>query len=120
MLDLINKSVIMIFVDREDKAMLRSNLSARSMPGDRQEHVSSYMLLSSCLSLGPKAINLLAGDKVPSKIKIRFYSQKVGNQDKVLFRKTFDPSSTVGVDCGKLSSYFTRVYENFWSERAKM
>jgi len=31
-----------------------------------------------------------------------------------------DPSSTVGVDCGKLSSYFTRVYEQFWSERVKM
>ena len=53
MLDLTNKSVIMVFVDREDKAMLRSNLSARSMPRDRQEHVNPHMLLSCCLSFGP-------------------------------------------------------------------
>ena len=31
-----------------------------------------------------------------------------------------DPSSTVVVDCGKLSSYFTRVYENFLPEQVKM
>ena len=79
MLDLNTKPVIMMFVGREDKAMLRSNLSARSTPGDRQGHMHSHMFLSSCLSLGYKAINLLAWDEVPSKIKIRKNSLPVGH-----------------------------------------
>jgi len=79
MLDLINKPAIMMFVDREDKAMLRSNLSARSMPGDRQGHMHSHMFLSSCLSLGHKAINLLAWSKAPSKVKLRKNSLPVGH-----------------------------------------
>ena len=96
MLDLINEPAIMMFVDREDKAMLRSNLSTRSMPRDRQEHVNLHMLLSSCLSFGPKAKNLLAGDEVPSKIKIREYSLPVGHMSTSSNRRAFSASSKEG------------------------
>jgi len=59
MLDLFYGQVRMLFIDREDKALLRSNLSARSMPGDRRGHVNGHMRLSPYLSLGLKAINLV-------------------------------------------------------------
>jgi len=47
-------------IGREDRAMLRSNLSARSMPEDGQEHVLYHMLLPFRSSFGRKAINLLS------------------------------------------------------------
>ena len=89
MLDLIDKPLIMMSVDREDKAMLRSNLSARSMPGDRQGHTHSHMLLSSCLSLGPKAINLLAWREAPSKVQQRKNSPPVGHMSISSTRRAF-------------------------------
>ena len=89
MLDLTNKSVIMLFVDREDKAMLRSNLSARSMPRDGQGHVNSHMLLSSCLSFGLKAINLLAWSVAPSKANLREYGLPVGHMSTSSTRRAF-------------------------------
>jgi len=49
--------------------MLRSNLSARSMPEDGQEHVHSHMLLPSRSSFGSKAINLLNWCEAPTKVK---------------------------------------------------
>jgi len=39
MLDANNSQSRIVNIDREDKALLRSNLSARSMPEDGQEHV---------------------------------------------------------------------------------
>ena len=71
MLDLSNGHVRMLIVDREDKALLRSNLSARSMPGDGQGHVYCHMLLSSCPSLGSKAINLIVRDEAQNNAKTK-------------------------------------------------
>ena len=93
MLDLINKPVIMMSVDREDRAMLRSNLSARSMPGDRQGHVYFHVPLSSPLSLGPKAINLLAWGEATSKAKTTEYGRPVGHMSISLYRHFPDESS---------------------------
>jgi hypothetical protein len=56
-------------IDREDRALLRSNPSAWSMPKDGQEHVHSHMLLPSRSSFGRKAINLLSWCKAPTKVK---------------------------------------------------
>ena len=49
--------------------MLRSNLSARSMPEDGQEHVLYHMLLPSRSSFGCKAKNLLDWCEAPTKVK---------------------------------------------------
>ena len=54
-------------IDREDRALLRSNPSAWSMPEDGQEHVHSHMLLPSSSSFGRKAINLLSWCFAPTK-----------------------------------------------------
>ena len=56
-------------IDREDRALLRSNPSAWSMPEDGQEHVHSHMLLPSRSSFGRKAINLLSWCFAPTKVK---------------------------------------------------
>lgn len=70
MLDSGAKQITMRSVDREDKALLRSNLSARSMPGDGREHGDDLLLLSSCPSFGLKALNLLACGEATSKADI--------------------------------------------------
>jgi|GEM_PF-5732393 len=67
MLDLIDRHIRLPFVDREDRAMLRSNPSARSMPGDGQEHTLYDMLRPSRPSLGCRAINLLTWCEAPNK-----------------------------------------------------
>ena len=59
MLDFNNRQIRIVLVDREDRAMLRNNLSARSTPEDGQEHVHYHMLLPSRSSFGHKAKNLL-------------------------------------------------------------
>ncbi len=92
MLDLSNQPAIITFVDREDKAMLRSNLSARSMPGDGRGHGYYLMLLSPYPSLGFKAKNLLAWGEATSKAKITKYGPPVGHMSTssirmVLFQK---------------------------------
>jgi hypothetical protein len=56
-------------VDQVDRAMLRSNQSAWSMPEDEQEHILKNMLLSSSSSFGFKAINLLSWCLAPTKVK---------------------------------------------------
>ena len=53
-------------IDQEDRALLRSNPSAWSMPEDGQEHVSTHMLLPSRSSFGCKAINLLRWCSAPT------------------------------------------------------
>jgi len=58
-----------VTVAREDKALQRCNLSARSMPGDGQEYMPCHMLLPFRSSSGPKAINLLNWCKAPTKAK---------------------------------------------------
>jgi hypothetical protein len=69
MLDFNNQSMKMINVSREDKALLRSNLSTRLMPGDGQEYMSCHMLLPFRSSSGHKAINLLGWCRAPNKAK---------------------------------------------------
>jgi hypothetical protein len=56
-------------IDREDRALLRSNPSAWSMPEDGQEHMRFHMLLPSRSSFGCKAINLLSWCFAPTKVK---------------------------------------------------
>ena len=56
-------------IDREDRALLRSNPSAWSMPEDGQEHMLDHVLLSSNSSFGLKAINLLSWCEAPTKVK---------------------------------------------------
>jgi hypothetical protein len=56
-------------VDQVDRAMMRSNQSAWSMPEDEQEHILKNMLLSSSSSFGFKAINLLSWCLAPTKVK---------------------------------------------------
>jgi hypothetical protein len=53
-------------IDQEDRALLRSNPSAWSMPEDGQEHVTIHMLLPSRSSFGCKAINLLSWGSAPT------------------------------------------------------
>ena len=66
-------------IDREDRALLRSNPSAWSMPEDGQEHVLYHMLLPSLSSFGRKAINLLSWCKAPTKVKQVNDRQPVGH-----------------------------------------
>jgi hypothetical protein len=69
MLDFNHQSTKMINVSREDKALLRSNLSAWLMPGDGQEYMPRHMLLPFRSSSGLKAINLLSWCRAPTKAK---------------------------------------------------
>ena len=69
MLDFNHQSMKMINVSQEDKALLRSNLSAWLMPGDGQEYMPCHMLLPFRSSSGPKAINLLSWCFAPIKTK---------------------------------------------------
>jgi len=57
-------------IDREDRALQRCNLSARSMPGDGQEHGLAPMLLPSPPSFGSKAVNLPSWGEAPSQANI--------------------------------------------------
>ena len=76
-------------VDREDKALLRSNLSARSMPGDEQGYGHSPMPLSSYSSLGLIAKNLLAWGEATSKAHITKYGIPVGHMSISSIRRVF-------------------------------
>ena len=79
MLDFNSRQNRIILVGREDRAMLRSNPSARSMPEDGQEHMHSHMLLPSRSSFGCKAINFLSWCEAPTKAKQAMSSQPVGH-----------------------------------------
>jgi hypothetical protein len=70
MLDFDNSKRRIHIIDQEDRALLRSNPSAWSMPEDEQEHILKNMLLSSCSSFGLKAINLLSWCSAPTKVKL--------------------------------------------------
>ena len=67
MLDVNDTQIRIVRIGREDRAMLRSNLSARSMPEDGQERMLYHMLLPSRSSFGSKAINLLSWCFAPTK-----------------------------------------------------
>jgi len=69
MIDFDNSQSRIGIVDQEDRALLRSNPSAWSMPEDGQEHMVKHMLLPSSSSFGLKAINLLSWCSAPTKAK---------------------------------------------------
>jgi len=79
MLDLNNSKSRIEIIDQEDRALLRSNPSAWSMPEDGREHMVKYMLLSSCSSFGYKAINLLSWCFAPTKVKLIRNTTPVGH-----------------------------------------
>jgi len=66
-------------IDQEDRALLRSNLSAWSMPEDGQEHMVKHMLLPRCSSFGFKAINLLSWCSAPTKVNQYKFDLPVGH-----------------------------------------
>jgi hypothetical protein len=66
-------------IGREDKALQRCTLSARSMPGDGQEHRRHPVLLPSHPSSGPKAKNLLNWGEAPTQVNARHYPSAVGH-----------------------------------------
>ena len=86
MLDFNSLQNIIELIDREDRALLRSNPSARSMPEDGQEHVHSHMLLPSRSSFGYKAINLLNWCEAPTRAKHIKSSTPVGHMSAYLIR----------------------------------
>jgi hypothetical protein len=79
MLDSYSNQNRIAIIDQEDRAMLRSNLSAWSMPEDEQEHILKNMLLSSCSSFGLKAINLLSWCTAPTKALNSYNTAPVGH-----------------------------------------
>ncbi len=79
MLDFNDRQNRIVRIGREDRAMLRSNPSARSMPEDGQEHVLYHMLLPSRSSFGCKAVNLLNWCEAPTKVKQAKDSPPVGH-----------------------------------------
>jgi hypothetical protein len=79
MLDFNNSKSRIAVIDQEDRALLRSNPSAWSMPEDGQEHMFAHMLLPSRSSFGFKAINLLSWCSAPTKVKHINNSAPVGH-----------------------------------------
>ncbi len=79
MLDFNNSQSRIAIVDQEDRALLRSNPSAWSMPEDGQGHMFDHMLLPSYPSFGLKAINLLSWCSAPTKAKHLESSPPVGH-----------------------------------------
>jgi len=79
MLDFNNNQRRITIVDQEDRALLRSNPSAWSMPEDGRERMFAHMLLPSCSSFGLKAINLLSWCSAPTKVKHINNSAPVGH-----------------------------------------
>ena len=71
-------------VDREDKALQRCTLSARSMPGDGQERRLRPVLLPSHPSSGRKATNLLTWGEAPSQAKETNYPGAVGHMSRLV------------------------------------
>ena len=86
MIDINNVRNRITLVDQEDRAMLRSNLSAWSTPEDGQEHMIKNMLLSFRSSFGSKAINLLSWCIAPTKVKHVKYGRAVGHMSVLYIR----------------------------------
>jgi len=86
MVDLLNLCSTMLNADREDRALQRCNPSARSMPGDGQEHRLGPVLLPSHPSSGFKAINLLTWVFDPSQVKQDISTIAVGHMSRLPVR----------------------------------
>ena len=87
MVDLVRACRSIANVGREDKALQRCTLSARSMPGDGQEHRPRPTLLPSHTSSGPKAKNLLNWGEAPTQVNAKDYSSAVGHMSTLVVRK---------------------------------
>jgi len=79
MLDLFSNHRRIESINQEDRALLRSNLSAWLMPEDGQEHMMKHMLLPSCSSFGCKAINLLSWCSAPTQALKSYHRAPVGH-----------------------------------------
>jgi hypothetical protein len=79
MVDWVRPCRSIVNIGREDKALQRCTLSARSMPGDGQEHRLPPVLLPSYPSSGRKATNLLNWGVAPSQAQNRNYPRAVGH-----------------------------------------
>ncbi len=86
MVDLLHLCSTMVTIDREGRALQRCNLSARSMPGDGQEHRLGPVLLPSHPSSGPKATNLLNWGEAPIQGKERNYNPPVRHMSRFVVR----------------------------------
>ena len=86
MVDLVRPCRSIVNIGREDKALQRCTLSARSMPGDGQEHRPRLVLLPSDPSSGRKATNLLNWGAAPSQAKEWNYPQAVGHMSRFSVR----------------------------------
>jgi len=98
MLDFNNSQRRIAIVDQEDRALLRSNPSAWSMPEDGQEHIFYHMLLPSRSSFGCKAINLLSWCEAPTKVKLIRNTTPVGHMSVLSIRCLI--SKLLGVSYG--------------------
>ena len=79
MVDFVPAGRSIVNIGREDKALQRCTLSARSMPGDGQEHRLRPVLLPSHPSSGSKAKNLLNWGKAPTQVNEKNYPCAVGH-----------------------------------------
>ena len=86
MLDLFSHHHRIEIIDQEDRALLRSNPSAWSMPEDGQEHVSTHMLLPSRSSFGGKAINLLSWCITPTQALKSYHRAPVRHMSVYIIR----------------------------------
>jgi hypothetical protein len=84
MIDPVRTPCTIIDIGREDKALQRCTLSARSMPGDGQEHRLPPVLLPSHPSSGRKATNLLTWGVAPSQAKQVNYLRAVGHMSRLV------------------------------------
>ena len=86
MVDLVREHRRIAVIGREGKALQRCTLSARSMPGDGQEHRLRPVLLPSHPSSGPKAQNLLSWGAAPTQAKDMNYLPPVGHVSTLVVR----------------------------------
>jgi len=89
MVDLLGLCSTMPNVDREDRALQRCTPSARSMPGDGQEHRLGPVLLPCHPSFGSKATNLLNWVEDPSQAKEHISTIAVGHMSRLTVRSPF-------------------------------
>ena len=92
MLEFNNSKSRIEIIDQEDRALLRSNPSAWSMPEDGKEHKFYHMLLSSPSSFGSKAKNLLNWCEAPTKVKHTKSSLPVGHMSRLNIRMKINVS----------------------------
>ena len=89
MLDANNSQGRIVNIGREDKALQRCNLSARSMPGDGQEHRHGPVLLPSHPSFGLKATNLLTWGEAPNRAQQDNLNRAVRHMSRFVVRYAF-------------------------------